>query len=103
VRTNTKRKCVSILCIAEQSVTNFNGDGGEHSHPEKRRVEGQKWKRHKKKLVSCQQKAGVAEQTITNFNGNGVEHSLPEKRRVEGQSSEDTKKVSFMSQKGRRR
>ncbi len=40
---NRKRKCVSILHIAEQSITNFNGDGGEHSLPEKRRVEGQKW------------------------------------------------------------
>ena len=28
---------------AGQCVTNFNGDGGEHSHTEKRRVEGQKW------------------------------------------------------------
>ena len=37
---NRKRKCVSILHIAEHSITNFNGDGGEHSHTEKRRVEG---------------------------------------------------------------
>jgi hypothetical protein len=29
--------------VAEQSITNFNGDGGEHSQPEKRHVEGQKW------------------------------------------------------------
>ena len=27
-------------CVAEQTITNFNGDGGEHSQPEKRRVEG---------------------------------------------------------------
>ena len=54
--------------------------------------------RHKKKLVSCHQKASVAEQSITVFNGDGGEHSHSEKRRVEGQSSEDTKKVSFMSQ-----
>ncbi len=27
-------------CVREQSVTNFNGDGGEHSHAEKRRIEG---------------------------------------------------------------
>ena len=28
-------------CVAEHSITNFNGDGSEHSHTEKRRVEGQ--------------------------------------------------------------
>ena len=27
LHTNTKRKCVSILCVAEHSITNFNGDG----------------------------------------------------------------------------
>ncbi len=26
--------------VAEQSITKFNGDGGEHSHAEKRCVEG---------------------------------------------------------------
>ena len=41
LHTNTNRKCVSILCIAEHSITNFNGGEGEHSHTEKRRVEGQ--------------------------------------------------------------
>ena len=49
-------------------------------------------------LVSCHKKAGVAEQSVTKFNGDGGEHSHTEKRRVEGESSEDTKKVSFMSQ-----
>ncbi len=28
-------------CVPEHSITNFNGDGSEHSHAEKRRVEGQ--------------------------------------------------------------
>ena len=51
-----------------------------------------------KKLVSCHNNASVAEQTVTKFNGDGGEHSHTEKRRVEGESSEDTKKVSFMSQ-----
>ena len=32
-----------FLVYYEQSLTHFNGDGGEHSLPEKRRVEGQKW------------------------------------------------------------
>ena len=72
MHTKTKRKCVSILCIAEQSVTNFNGDGGEHSHSEKRRVEGHRVVKTPKELVSCHKKAGVAEQSITNFNGDGV-------------------------------
>ncbi len=30
----------ALARVAEQSVTNINGDGGEHSHAEKRRVEG---------------------------------------------------------------
>ena len=32
LHTNTKRKCVSILCVAEHSITNFNGDGV-NTHP----------------------------------------------------------------------
>ena len=53
-------------------------------------------------LVSfaCLRHAG---QCITNFNGDGGEHSPTEKCRVEGQSGEDTKKVSFMSTKSKRR
>ncbi len=43
----------------------------------------------------------MREQFVTKFNGDGVEHSHTEKRRVEGQSSEDTKKVSFMSQQSK--
>ena len=34
-------KIVSFLSdVPEQSITNFNGNGGEHSQSEKRRVEG---------------------------------------------------------------
>ena len=47
--------------VAEQPVTNFNGDGGEHSQTEKRRAEAQKWQRHTKKLVSCHINASIAE------------------------------------------
>ncbi len=84
----TQKKLVSChkkASVAEQSVTTFNGDGGEHSQSEKRRVVGQRVVKTPKELVSCHKKAGVAEQSITNFNGDGVEHSHPEKRRVEGQ------------------
>ena len=56
-----------------------------------------------KRVSFMSQKARVAEHSITNFNGDGGEHSHPEKRRVEGQNSEDTKKVSFMSQQCMRR
>jgi hypothetical protein len=45
LHTNTKRKCVSILCIPEASLThagqcatNCNGNGGENSPTEERRV-----------------------------------------------------------------
>ncbi len=83
----TQKKLVSChqkAGVAEQSITNFNGDGREHSLPEKRRVEGQSSEDTKKELVSCHKKASVAEQSITNFNGHGGEHSQAEKRRVEG-------------------
>ena len=61
MHTNTKRKCVSILRLTEQSVTNFNGDGGEHSHTEKRRVEGHREVKTPKELVSCHKNASIAE------------------------------------------
>ena len=70
----THKKLVSChkkASVAEQPVTTFNGDGGEHSHPEKRRVEGQIVKTPKK-LVSCHNNASVPEQTVTKFNGDGV-------------------------------
>jgi hypothetical protein len=35
--------CHKKAGVAEYSITNFNGDGSEHSHAEKRRVEGQEW------------------------------------------------------------
>jgi hypothetical protein len=48
-------------CIPEQSMTNFNGDGDEHSQPEKRRVEGHRVVKTPKELVSCHKNASVAE------------------------------------------
>ncbi len=56
-----KKKLVSChqkADVAEQTITKINGDGGEHSHPEKRRVEGQIVKTPKK-LVSCHNNASV--------------------------------------------
>jgi hypothetical protein len=49
--------CHQKAGVAEQSITNFNGDGGEHSHTEKCRVEGHRVVKIPKKLVSCHKNA----------------------------------------------
>jgi hypothetical protein len=79
-----KKKVIATFRTPEQPVTNFNGDGGEHSQSEKRRVEGHGVVKTPKELVSCHINASIPEQSLTNFNGDGGEHSHPEKRRVEG-------------------
>ncbi len=69
--------CHKKASVAEQSITNFNGNGGEHSHPGKRRVEDHRVVKTPKELVSCHINASIPEQTITNLNGDGVNtHSL---------------------------
>ena len=60
LHTNTKRKCVSILCIAEQSVTNFIGMGV-NTHILKNVVYKTRVVKTPKKLVSCHNNASVAD------------------------------------------
>ncbi len=61
---STKKKTFSFIYIPdvpEQPVTNFNGDGGEHSQTEKRRVEGHRVVKAPKELVSCHINANIPE------------------------------------------
>ncbi len=76
-----------MQCIPDQSVTNFNGDGGEHSQSGKRRVDGQKWQRHKKVLVSCHKKAGVAD--ACKYYEAREQISVKEQEKVNGTPNED--------------
>ncbi len=57
----TPKELVSCHKNASIAVTNFNGDGGEHSQPEKRRVEDHRVVKTPKELVSCHKNASIAE------------------------------------------
>ena len=90
LHTNTKRKCVSILCIPETSLT----DACSSSINEQSRRKGVKSvevggendaRGHVPPVKDTQKKSqSIPEHSITNFNGDGGEHSQAEKRRVEG-------------------